>query len=199
MINKSFIAFICLISLNVFSQTISMNFPKFAGQTYMFLLFQGSQIVKQEGIIPASGVFDLTIPKDLESYTGMARWLLTNSKDGGGLDMVINGQDFSISCNDALPNNSNIIYKGPSQTPQLNSLNAEQTTILNRYAAMQMAVHSFSPDDAHYKIFQQKLNEQESSFRNFYEEASTSGQYDQKFLLITNITRGLGPELTENR
>ncbi|KQM55243.1 thioredoxin family protein [Chryseobacterium sp. Leaf201] len=175
-----------------------MSFPKFAGQTYMFLLFQGNQTIKQEGIIPASGDFNLTIPKGLIPYTGMARWLLTNSKDGGGLDMIINAQDFSITCNEPLPNNSNIIYKGPSQTPQLNRLNKEQASILNRYAAMQMAVQSFTPNHAQYKMFQQELNEQQHSYRNFHEKASASGQYDQIFLMITNITRGLGPELTED-
>lgn len=199
MINKFLIAFLCLISLNLSSQTISMNFPKFAGQTYIFLLFQGTQTVKQEGIIPTSGVFTLTVPKDLAPYTGMARWLLTNSKDGGGLDMLINGQDFSVTCNEALPNNSNIIYKGLTQTPQLNRLNKEQSTILNRYAAMQMAVQSFTPDHAQYKMFQQELNEQQLSYRNLCEKASASGQYDENFLMITNITRGLGPELTEDR
>jgi hypothetical protein len=42
----------------------------------------------------------------------MALWYLTNSTNGGGLDMVINGENFSVSCLDSIPTSENIIYKG---------------------------------------------------------------------------------------
>lgn len=42
----------------------------------------------------------------------MSRWLITGTKEGGGLDMYIPGRDFSVNCVVAQSRDENIIYKG---------------------------------------------------------------------------------------
>ncbi len=93
------------------AQNISMEFPAFAGKTYDFVIFQGSKtITALQDTIPADGKFTLQIPKQYAPYTGMSRWLITGTAEGGGLDMAIPGYDFSVSCLSATPDNENISY-----------------------------------------------------------------------------------------
>jgi hypothetical protein len=97
--HKLFLSFILLCSLQGFSQSITMEFPAFAGKTYDFIIFQGSKGEKvMQDTIPKNGKFVLKIPKQYAPYTGMSRWFLTNSETGGGIDMAIPGHYFSISC-----------------------------------------------------------------------------------------------------
>ena len=70
------LAFSCFISR---SQTIEITFPKFAGKTYEFIIFQGSQVVKvnENDTIPKNGLVKIEIPVKYAPYMGMCRWLTT--------------------------------------------------------------------------------------------------------------------------
>lgn len=61
------------------AQTLEIAFPKFAGKTYEFIIFQGSEMVKvkENDTIPHDGVVKLVIPPKYAPYTGMCRWLNT--------------------------------------------------------------------------------------------------------------------------
>ena len=63
-----------------------MEFPAFAGKTYDFIIFQGSQTLTEvQDTIPANGKFSIQVPQDYAPYTGMSRWLITGTTTGGGL------------------------------------------------------------------------------------------------------------------
>jgi len=86
---KLVLCFTC-ISFVLNAQNITMEFPAFAGKTYDFVIFQGSKAEKvMQDTIPKNGKFVLKIPKKYAPYTGMCRWLFTNSEQGGGIDMAI--------------------------------------------------------------------------------------------------------------
>ncbi|MYY27370.1 alkyl hydroperoxide reductase [Elizabethkingia anophelis] len=177
-----------------------MSFPHFAGKTYDFIIFQGGlQRTVYQGIIPLDGRFTLSIPEEYELYIGMSRWLLTGTKEGGGLDMFIHGRDFSVSCNEAMPNNKNIIYVNNDYNKELSDLQRKQEIILNRYEVMSQAVRVFSVDDKNYQIFKTEFQKQKNAYNNFQKHLSQKSDYISNFLQIVNITRGLGIHLEEKQ
>jgi len=179
-------------------QSILMFFPKFAGKSYDFIIFQGDQQKTVfQGKIPEDGKFTLNVPKEYEPYTGMSRWLITGTKEGGGLDMVIPGKSFSVSCTEIQPTEKNIIYSGNDQVNELNRLYADQQKILMRYAAMQQALKSFPATDPGYPVFEKAGKEQQAAFRQFHQQISKNPDYAQKLIPIINITQGMGTELTD--
>ena len=137
-----------LFYISIKAQNINMYFPHFAGKTYDFIIFQGGQQrIVYQGTIPEDGKFTLSIPEENKPYKGMSRWLITGTKEGGGLDMFIPGRDFSVSCNEATPNNSNIIYANNDYNKELNNLHKKQESILSRYEVMNQALRVFSDKD----------------------------------------------------
>jgi hypothetical protein len=55
--------FLCIVSNGAIAQSISMEFPAFAGKSYDFIIFQGSKsITVVQDTIPQNGKFKLTIP-----------------------------------------------------------------------------------------------------------------------------------------
>ena len=68
--------FLCVVSNGAIAQSISMEFPAFAGKTYDFIIFQGSKSTTVvQDTIPQNGKFKLTIPAQYAPYTGMCRWV----------------------------------------------------------------------------------------------------------------------------
>ena len=111
--NKIILVALVLSSYCVKAQTISLEFPYFAGQTYEFKIFQGDKhITLKKDTIPNGGKVKLVLPKEYQEYKGMAQWYLTNSKIGVGLNVVVNNEDFAIACLDSVPTNEVIVYKG---------------------------------------------------------------------------------------
>ncbi len=196
--NIKLILFILLISTIFKAQTINMYFPHFAGKKYDFIIFQGNlQKTVYQGIIPKNGKFKLIIPKEYEKYIGMSRWLITGTKEGGGLDMYIPGQDFSVSCMEAIPDENNIIYLKNSSNNELNNLYKEQEKIIIRYNTMLLAKNIFDSTDKNYPTFVDELMVQEEAYRNFQFKLREKSDYISQFLQIVNITKGISSNLYE--
>lgn len=180
------------------AQTIQMNFPHFAGKTYDLIIFQGD---KQEKIIqdtiPANGKFTLRIPTKYAPYTGMSRWLITGTKEGGGLDMVIHGRDFSVECKEVIPSGDNIIYKGNDEVGSLNTHYKEEQKIFAKADAMTMALKSYALTDKNYKIFEQEYQEQAKAYNDFQARLKKEPSYAARFLNIVNFTQGIGTQLLD--
>ncbi|HAY3544956.1 alkyl hydroperoxide reductase [Elizabethkingia anophelis] len=177
-----------------------MYFPHFAGKTYDFIIFQGGQQrTVYQGTIPLDGKFTLSIPEEYKSYKGMSRWLITGTKEGGGLDMFIPGRDFSVSCKEAMPNNSNIVYTNNDYNKELSDLYKKQESILSCYEVMNQAVRVFSAEDRNYSIFKKELQKQKNAYSDFQQHLNRRSDYISHLLQIVNITRGLGIHLKEKQ
>lgn len=181
------------------AQEIQLNFPHFAGKTYDFVIFQGE---KQETIIqdtiPADGKFTLKIPEEYAPYTGMSRWLITGTAEGGGLDMVIPGKNFSVECLEAQPAEENIIYRNNNEVNLLNALYKEEQEIFAKSDAMKMALQSFSRTDMNYKVFDKEYHDQQKAYREFQMKLKkNSTSYAARFLNIVNFTMGIGTEIVD--
>ena len=192
------IVFIMLLPALLSAQIISMDFPKFVGKSYMFLLFQGGEIIKEEGTIPESGKFVLKVPENLFPYEGMARWLLTNSETGGGLDLMITGKDFSVKCNESMPDESNIVYSKDTEKLDFDELYKQQQGIIMRYNAMKQAVNSFTKTDENYLLFDEEFKKQQLAYNSFQQTLKQHPGYAKKFLSIVNTTLGVGTEVYDD-
>jgi len=193
---KKIMFFVVISCINSKAQNIKMNFPYFSDKSYDFVIFQGEkQITVLQGTIPENGMFTLSIPKEYAPYTGMCRWLITGTKEGGGLDMIIPGKDFSVTCKEAQPNEDNIIYEGNNQVKQLNTLYKEQQLLFARSDAMMKASQAFSKTDKNYSIYQEQYQKQLEEYKTFQNKMASKQGYAEQFLHIVNITQGVGTEI----
>lgn len=187
-----------LSSISLKTQTIRLNFPYFAGKAYDFILFQGDKtLTVAKDTIPPDGKFELIIPKEYAPYTGMCRWLLTNTKEGGGLDIEVPGHDFSVECLAEHPDDKNIIYTKNRAPGMLDSLYRRQEEILTRYKAMQQALAVFSKTDEDYPVFEQQVKKQSRDYTIFHSMLQANLSYTAKFLYIVNLVRGVEFRLGE--
>jgi len=181
------------------AQTISMEWPAFAGKTYDFVIFQGSKKeTVQQDTIPKDGKFLLKIPAKYAPYTGMSRWLLTGSENGGGIDMAIPGHDFSITCLSAQPNQENMIYKGFDPVNELNQLFGTQQKIIERYETMSKATQLYDKTYPLYAAFQKEKEQQAKDYQSFQEDLKKNPSYNARFLPIINLTKGIPYRLVDD-
>ena len=193
------IILLCFIRSNSIAQNISMEFPAFAGKTYDFIIFQGSkQETIQQDTIPANGKFTLIIPKQYAPYTGMCRWLITNTAEGGGIDMAIPGYNFSVSCLSAAPDNDNISYTGFDPVNELNRLSVKQQAIIDKFETMSKAIQLYDKKHKLYKVFSQEKDLQVKAFDVFQEELKQNPNFNARFLPIVNLIKGIPHHLTDD-
>lgn len=183
----------------VYGQDIEMNFPKFSGKSYDFILFQGSgQKTIIQGVIPKDGKFVLSIPDEYNGYEGMSRWLITGTKEGGGLDLYLPGHGFSVSCLSNVPREDNIVYVNNDGNLMLNKLYKEGEEIVNRYDLMLRVVNSFNRKDKSYDVFLSEAERQKKLYATYQNALTKKGDYISDFIRIVNITRGIGTRLYED-
>jgi len=192
-------AFLIIFYLSSYSQTITLEFPAFAGKTYNFVIFQGGkQEIIQQDTIPANGIIGISIPKKYVPYTGMCRWMITNSQEGGGLDMAIPGYDFSVSCLSDKPNNDNIIYNGFDAVNELNRLNIEQKQIIDKFDVMNKALQLYEKNHPLYASFTKEMEEQIVAFELFQENLKKNTNFNARVLPIINLVNGIPNKLTND-
>lgn len=196
--NKFIIPLVLLSTLQVFSQTITIEFPAFAGKTYELIIFQGSEVVKvkENDTIPKNGLVKIEIPAKYAPYTGMCRWLITNTAEGGGLDMAIPGHGFKVSCLSDKPNESNIVWESYDAMNELNRLNGIQQNIVDKYEAISKVVQLYDNKHPLYSTFINEQKIQQQAFELFKKELLTNTNYNARFLPIVNLVRGIAPILT---
>lgn len=179
------------------AQTINLEFPYFAGQTYEFKIFQGEkQITLREDTIPKGGKVQLLLPKEYKGYKGMAQWYLTNSKTGGGLDLILNNENFTVSCLDSVPSNQNIVYKNSKENILDKEIYQQQQKIFEKHDAVLAATRAYSPDTELYKLSSKEYAALLKEYEAYYKSLSNSPMYGAKFRQIVNLTMGIGSIIT---
>jgi thiol-disulfide isomerase/thioredoxin len=191
------IAALVLASFGAKAQTIHLEFPYFAGQTYEFKIFQGEkQITLTTDTIRKGGKVRLSIPKEYAGYKGMAQWYLTNSTTGGGLDLIINNENFSVSCLDSVPTNESIVYKGTTENIFGKTNYLQQQALFAKHDAMLAAIRAYPKEDPLYKTFDKEYNNIKEQYVVYVKNLETSPLYAAKFRQIVNLTMGIGTIIT---
>jgi peroxiredoxin len=102
------------------AQNITVFFPQFTGKEYVFVLNQGAKRdTIQSGIVGETGfaTVELAIPERYKGYVGVGSWSIS---DGRGINFIINGGNFSITCPDSVPNVNNTVYEGSEENDRMN-------------------------------------------------------------------------------
>ena len=185
-----------LCNIKGFSQEIKLEFPYFKNTLWDMIVFQGEkQDTILSGKIGSDGKVVLQIPEEYKEYAGMARWLL---RGGGGVDMVLNKENFEITCLSAQPNEGNIVYKGSPENDFLYKNYKEQTDILTRHELIENILKIY--EDGH-PIYQASLKERiflENKWKEFRNNLKITSLYAARFREIVDLTRGIGDEISQN-
>jgi thiol-disulfide isomerase/thioredoxin len=195
--NLIYFFYLLVISFSANSQTINLEFPYFAGKTYDFTIFQGEKrITLKAEAIPQGGKVQLIIPEEYKGYKGIAQWYLTNSATGGGLDLVINNEDFSVSCLDSIPNENNIIYKNTTENLFDKANYKKQQILFEKHDAMLAAKRAYDSKKKLYKLANKEYNSLIIQYEAHSKALNSSTLYAAKFRQIVNLTMGIGPKIT---
>ena len=185
--------------LSIAAQNIGMEFPAFAGNSYDFIIFQGSKTVSlTKGRIPENGKFTLTIPEQYAPYTGMCRWLISGSSENAGMDMAVPGHDFFVSCSSVNPSKDNITYTNFDPVTKLDKLNATQEQIIEKFNLCNRALELYKDHKEFAVLFKAELNKQKEAFISFQEGLKKDPNFNARLIPILNLTRGIAPQLTSN-
>lgn len=191
------IATLFLASFGAKAQTINLEFPYLKGQTYEFKIFQGEkQITLKTDTIRKGGKVRLSIPKEYAGYKGMAQWYLTHSKTGGGLDLIINNENFSVTCLDSVPSSKSIVYKGTTEISFGNTNYLQQQKLFEKHDAMLAALRAYPKDDKLYETFDKEYNSIKEQYVVYVKKLAASPLYAAKFRQIVNLTMGIGTIIT---
>ncbi len=197
---KNFIFYIVLFFVgvsNVNAQTINLEFPYFAGQAYDFTIFQGDKrITLQSNTIPKGGKVQLILPKEYKGYKGIAQWYLTNSKTGGGLDLIINNEDFSVTCLDSIPTAESIVYKNTTENLIDKATYKKQQQLFEKHDAMLATKRAYDKESNLYKLASTEYTSLLQQYVEYSKGLSTTTLYADKFRQIVNITMGIGTIIT---
>lgn len=195
--NIFYLAVLLIASFGAKAQTIDLEFPYFAGQTYEFILFQGEKrITVKEDTIPKGGKVQLKIPKEYKGYKGMAQWYLTNSKTGGGLDLIIASENFSVACLDSVPTNESIVYKGSSENVFSKTNYMQQQALFAKHDAMLAAVRAYPKTEPLYDTFDTEYNRIKNEYVVYSKDLAKTPLYAARFRQIVNLTMGIGTIVT---
>ena len=190
---KGWVFFLLLIAQCSLAQQIDLHFPHFAGNHWDLILLRGQQQdTVLSGLIPPDGRVQLRLPEKYRQYSGMGRWML---REGGGIDMVLNGEQFSVECLSATPDDSNIIYKGSPENDFLRNNHQEQERLLMQYEAIQMLERAYAPGNPLYAAAQDEKVQLEKAWAAFRARLAASPLYAARFREIVDLTRGIGGKL----
>ena len=157
-----FLAVLC-----VRSQTINIDLSHFGGKSYFCLAVQGQkEDTIAKGKLDKSGKAVIVFKDRFKGYKGMSRFLLT---DGGGLDLVINKENFTVSCKETAPGYDNIHFTGSPENEYFLSHSAKKTKLLQKAELAKVVLATYTTADAVYAPFEKEqgqLNEQYKAIRN---------------------------------
>ena len=198
---KRIVLIILSLATTIFScihaQSVSLEFPHFAGQEWYMTAFCGEGIdTITAGRLDSQGKTHITLSAKYKNYRGMTQWLL---RSGGGLDIIVAGnEDITVSCLEAEPSEESIKYINTYENNYLNDRHHLQQAILEKINAMRIAEKTYEKDNEMLPIFKKELKKQEILYNRQQEETASSQFYASRFAQIVNITRGLPPVLSSD-
>ena len=177
------------------AQQISLHFPHFSGKHWDFILLKGVTLdTVLSGVIPEDGRVNLYLPENHKNYVGMSRWLL---REGGGIDLILNKENFSVECLSDQPNEDNIIYKGSAENDFLHQNHREQDKLLLQYDAIRQLENAYPQDSPLHKAAIEEKMRIEQAWDDFRTKLNASPLYAARFREIVDFTRGIGSKLQQ--
>lgn len=189
------IIFLNFLFYNLSAQMIQFKFPHFAEMEYVFCLIQGEkEDTISKGKMSKEGHLTIQIPEKYKNYKGMGKWSL---KNGGGLGIIINNENFSIECLEPQPKYGNIQYINSNENQFLSESFHKQREILSKYEAITNALTNYSEKDSFYFELKKEQEKRMSEFTQFREELNSNKLYALDFKKIADIISGTGDNMND--
>ncbi len=190
---KRYIFFIFFFTINIlWAQSITMDFPKLGGKTYELYMFKaGRQIKILADKIPQSGRFVLEVPKSEAPYKGILLWLISNDKEGGGLELLVNGSDYSVSSNVEKPSKDSDIIYNSNEILEFKRMYGNQQKFLSRLMILQKGMDVYSAEDKVYDFFRTELELQTRNYIDFSGKLEQNNSFAAQYLNIVNLSKGI--------
>ncbi|GHT61137.1 hypothetical protein FACS189451_02530 [Bacteroidia bacterium] len=190
---KTFLAVVfCLAGGGISAQNIKVFFPQYIGKEYVFVLNEGAKRdTVQHGIVGETGnvIVNLTIPEKYKGHTGIGHWSIINEK---GINFVTGNEDFSVTCQDAVPDSNNTVYEGSAENERMNRYESELSSLFQKvdsiFKAENMAENRNSLPPSLLKGME-PINQEYSAIR---QQLTSDSSYAAFFWRTLNYIRGLG-------
>jgi len=188
------IIFIFLSALLAHAQQITVDLPHFAGKEYAWILFDGS---KQDTIarsaLDEKGGTVLTVPTEYKNWRGMSNLLL---KDGGGLELILNGEsDFTASCAVERPTINDIFYTGSEENTFLMEQYKKQQALMHKASVIASSAQAYKPDEPLYKSLAEEKDSLEKQFADLQRQTAESPLFAARIRQQADFCKGMGSRL----
>ncbi|MDQ6531506.1 redoxin domain-containing protein [Flavobacterium sp. LHD-85] len=181
---------------SVQAQTINVNFSHYGGKQYVYVLERGNKNdTILTGKLDPSGKAVLVVPDAKKGYAGISHFVLT---DGGGMDFIVNKENFSISCLEEQPNFENTNYIGSPENEFLNSRQKKQNQFFQKVSMVQYGLNIYTKEEPLYNALEkerQSLNQELSVLKS---NTSQSKLYAARLAEIYDVLLGIGSPINQS-
>jgi hypothetical protein len=193
LIKKTILAIVfCCVCGGISAQNIKVFFPQFIGKEYVFVLNQGiKRDTVQSGIIGKTGfaTVDLTIPEKYKGYTGVGSWSIIN---GRGINFIIDGDSFSVTCWDTVPTPNNTFYEGSRENNLMSRYELEMVAFYQKIDSVFKAENITNHRDSLPPSFLKGMEEIDKEYAVIGEKLTSDTSYAAFLWRTLNYMRGLG-------
>ncbi|CAC9975889.1 peroxiredoxin family protein [Flavobacterium panici] len=192
---KIITGFVVLSFLAAKAQTINVNFSHYGGKQYVYMLEKGGKKdTITTGKLDTEGKAVLIISAPKKGYTGISHFALT---DGGGMDFIVNNENFSVSCLEEQPNFENTKYTGSPENEFLNQKIKQQKAILDKAGFVQYGLNAYKTEDVLYPALQKENENLQQQFTAIRNETAKSTLYAARFIEIYRFLMGIGSSFNQ--
>jgi peroxiredoxin len=188
----------CCLSNGISAQNIKIFFPQFVGKEYVFILNEGlKRDTVQSGIVGETGfvTVELKIPEKNKGYAGIGTWSIVN---GRGINFVINNEDFSITCEDSIPDPNTLFYKDSKENELMNHYEAELFTFYQKMDSIFRVENITENRDSLPPSFLKGMQVMNREYSIIRQKLVTDTSYAAFFWRTLNYMRGLGNRIYYN-
>ncbi|MDP5201171.1 hypothetical protein [Flavobacterium sp. DG2-3] len=125
------------------AHTINLTFTHYAGKQYVYVT---------TGKLDGEGKAVLAVPLK-NNYAGISNFILT---DDGGMDFVVNKENFLISCTEEQPNFDNTKYIVSAENDYLNNRAKTQRSLLEKAGMIRCGLQVYKKEDALYSALEKE-------------------------------------------
>lgn len=177
------------------AQTINVTFSHYAGKQYVYVLERGNKKdTIATGKLDTAGKAALVIPAAKKGYAGISHFALT---DGGGMDFIVNKENFSVSSLEEQPNFENTKYTGSIENDFLNQKIKQQKAVLDKVGFVQYGLNLYTKEEPLYAAFQKENQNLQQQFTALADETAKSPLYAARFIEIYNFLMGIGSSFNQ--
>lgn len=190
MIKKIFLSAIAVFSIvSSQAQTVKIQLSQFAGKEYTYTLAKGDKKdTIATGKLDKEGKTTLKLPASQKGYIGIAQFAINGA---GSIDMIINNENFSVTCLEAEPNPDNIKYTGSPENDFLTGVQ-QPKNLIEKMGITQAALQVYKKEESLYTTFEKEKQQVEQQFAEQQTVITQSSLYAARIKEMTNFLMGQG-------